>query len=149
MDKPPLDTLVPQRRGVGRWPVTLTTERANPLRQRNPDWGGCSTARRPVAAVNKLSLRRSAFVKLHARDDTAGRADSETRTTRTDAAHRTSIASPAGCASRTRELTANSATGDWPSTLGFKILRRTRPPLPASSFGLSQPARPSIQRVRR
>ena len=50
--KPPLDTLVPQRRGAGRWPVTLTTERANPLRQWNPGWGGCSTARRPVAAVN-------------------------------------------------------------------------------------------------
>src|ERR1700735_493731 len=63
MDKPPHDTLVPQRRGVRRWPVTLTTERANPLRQWNPDWGGCSTARRPVAAVNKLFLRRSVFVK--------------------------------------------------------------------------------------
>src|ERR1700722_5532254 len=63
MDKPPLDTLVPQRRGVGRWPVTLTTERANPLRQWNPDWGECSTARRPVAAVNTLFLRRSDFVK--------------------------------------------------------------------------------------
>lgn len=43
--------------------MTLTTERANPLRQRNPDWGGCSTARRPVAAVNKLFTRRPAFVK--------------------------------------------------------------------------------------
>src|ERR1700722_5648727 len=63
MDKPPLDTLVPQRRGVGRWPVTLTTERANPLRRRNPDWGGCSTARRPVAAVSKLFLTRSVVVK--------------------------------------------------------------------------------------
>ena len=28
-----------------------------------PDWGGCSTAWRPVAAMNKLSLRRSVFVK--------------------------------------------------------------------------------------
>src|ERR1700722_8542425 len=53
MDKPPHDTLVPQRRGVGRWPVTWTTERANPLRQWNPGWGGCSTARRPVAAVSE------------------------------------------------------------------------------------------------
>jgi hypothetical protein len=43
--------------------VTLTTERANPLCQRNPGWGGCSTARRPVAAVNKLFLRRPVFVK--------------------------------------------------------------------------------------
>ena len=41
----------------------LTTERANPLRQWNPGWGGCSSARRPVAAVNKLFLRRSVFVK--------------------------------------------------------------------------------------
>jgi hypothetical protein len=41
----------------------MTTERADPLRQRNPDWGGCSTARRPVAAVNKLSPRSSVFVK--------------------------------------------------------------------------------------
>jgi hypothetical protein len=55
--------LVPQRRGVGRWPVTLTTERANPLRQWNPGWGGCSAARRPAAAANKLFLRRSVFVK--------------------------------------------------------------------------------------
>jgi hypothetical protein len=39
------------------------TERANPLRQRNPDWGGCSTARRPVAAVNQLFLRRPVVVK--------------------------------------------------------------------------------------
>src|SRR5215469_8899438 len=64
MDKPPFDTLVPQRRGVGRWPVTLTTERANPLRRWNPGWGGCSTARRPVAAVKQtfpeaLGLRQA------------------------------------------------------------------------------------------
>ena len=44
--------------------MTLTTERANPLRQWNPGWGGCSAARRPVAAANKLFLRRSVFVKL-------------------------------------------------------------------------------------
>jgi hypothetical protein len=45
--------------------VTSTTERANPLRRWNPDWGGCSTARRPVAAVNQVFLRRSGFVKRH------------------------------------------------------------------------------------
>src|SRR6202142_388912 len=53
MDKPLVHTLVPQRRGVERWPVTSTTERANPLRRWNPDWGGYSTARRPAAAVNQ------------------------------------------------------------------------------------------------
>ena len=47
----------------GRWPVTLTTERANPLRQWNSGRGGCSTARRPVAAATKLFLRRPVFVK--------------------------------------------------------------------------------------
>ena len=55
--------------------MTLTTERANPLRQRNPDWGGCSTARRPVAAVNKLFLRRPVFVKCSTHEmSTPGRA---------------------------------------------------------------------------
>ena len=48
--------------------MTLTTERANPLRQWNSSWGGCSTAWRPVAAVNKLFLRRSVFVKRCAAD---------------------------------------------------------------------------------
>ena len=43
--------------------MTLTTERANPLRQWNPSWGGCSTAWRPVAAVSKLFPKRSVFVK--------------------------------------------------------------------------------------
>ena len=38
-----------------RWPVTSTTGRANPLRCWNPDWGGCSTARRPVAAITNYS----------------------------------------------------------------------------------------------
>src|SRR5580704_17991570 len=33
-----------------------------------PGWGGCSTARRPVAAVNKLFLRRSVFVKRFIRE---------------------------------------------------------------------------------
>jgi hypothetical protein len=40
----------------------LTTERANPLRRWNSDWGRRSTARRPVAAVETLFLRRSDFV---------------------------------------------------------------------------------------
>jgi hypothetical protein len=35
--------------------VTLTTERANPLRGWNPDWGGCSTAWRPVAAADTIA----------------------------------------------------------------------------------------------
>src|SRR5579863_2317642 len=39
MDKPPLYTLVPQRRGVERWPVTSTTVRAIPLRQMEPRLG--------------------------------------------------------------------------------------------------------------
>jgi hypothetical protein len=43
--------------------VTITTERANPLRQWNAGWGGCSTARRPAGAANKLFLRRSVFGK--------------------------------------------------------------------------------------
>jgi hypothetical protein len=79
MDKPPLDTLVPQRRGVGSWPVTLTTERANPLRQWNPGWGGCSTARRPVAAVSKLFLRRSVFVKRVTHEMTCGKCSPDSR----------------------------------------------------------------------
>src|SRR5215204_7735461 len=54
MDKPPLNTLVLQRRGVGRWPVAFTTEGANPLRHWNPGWSGCSAARRPVDAVAHL-----------------------------------------------------------------------------------------------
>jgi hypothetical protein len=43
--------------------VTLTTERATPLCQWNPGWDGCSTARRPAAAVYVFFLRRSVFVK--------------------------------------------------------------------------------------
>jgi hypothetical protein len=43
--------------------VTLTTERATPLRSWNPGWGGRSTARRPVVAVNKLFPRPPVFVK--------------------------------------------------------------------------------------
>jgi hypothetical protein len=39
-----------------------------------PDWGGCSTARRPVAAVSKLFLRRSVFVNRFTREMTAGSA---------------------------------------------------------------------------
>ena len=83
----------------GRWPVTLTTERANPLRQWNPGRGGCSTARRPVAAVSKLFLRRPVFVKRFTREMTAGSVGSEARTTRHGVARRTSIASQA----RTRD----------------------------------------------
>ena len=76
--------------------MTLTTERANPLRQWNPDWGGCSTARRPVAAVNKLFLRRPVFVKRFTHEMTLREVPgSKARTTRSAVAHRTSIASPA------------------------------------------------------
>jgi hypothetical protein len=50
--------------------VTLTTERANPLRQWNPGWGGCSTARRPVAAMSKLFPRRPVLVKRLPREMT-------------------------------------------------------------------------------
>src|ERR1700743_3505736 len=67
-DKPSRDTLAPQRRGVGRWPVTLTTERATPLRRWNPGWGGRSTARRPVVAVHKLFPRSPVFVKRRAHE---------------------------------------------------------------------------------
>ena len=55
--------------------MTLTTERANPLRRWNPDWGGCSTARRPVTAVNKLFLRRSVFVKRFTQEGLDKRSD--------------------------------------------------------------------------
>ena len=42
--------------------MTLTTERATPLRQWNPDWGGCSTARRPVVAMHRLCPSPRVFV---------------------------------------------------------------------------------------
>ena len=68
----------------------MTTERAYPLRRWNPDWGGCSTARRPVAAVNKLSLRRLVFVKRFTHEMTLQEVPgSEARTTRSAVAHRT------------------------------------------------------------
>src|SRR5439155_13011498 len=51
MDKPPLDTLAPQRRGVPRWPAHIGGREGDPLRQWNPGWGGCPMARRPVNAV--------------------------------------------------------------------------------------------------
>src|SRR5262249_19769395 len=35
-DNPPMTPPVPQRRGVERWPVTLTTERANPRANGTP-----------------------------------------------------------------------------------------------------------------
>jgi hypothetical protein len=60
----------PSDAAKGRWPATLTTERANPLRRRNPDWGGCPTARRPVAAVNVFFPRRPVFVKRLTRETT-------------------------------------------------------------------------------
>src|ERR1022692_655728 len=117
MDKPPLDTLVPQRRGVRRWPVTMTTERANPLRQWNPGWGGCSTARRPVAAASKLFLRRSACVKRFNHEITL-REVSAVRQGRPGAMQSAELRSRAqpGCATRIRELTAYAATGDRPRT---------------------------------
>ena len=34
------------------------------------DWGGCSKARRPVAAVNKLFPRRPVFVKRFTHETT-------------------------------------------------------------------------------
>src|ERR1035438_1446170 len=117
MDKPPHDTLVPQRRGVGRWPVTLTTERANPLCQWNPDWGGCSTARRPVAAVNVFFLRRSVFVKRFTHEMTM-REVPAVRRGRPGAMQPTELRSRAqpGCATRIGHLTAYAATGDRPRT---------------------------------
>src|SRR5580692_5575725 len=43
---------------------TSTTVRELPLRQWNPDWGGCSTARRPVGAVVPSFLTSLARVKF-------------------------------------------------------------------------------------
>ena len=76
--------------------MTLTTERANPLRQWNPDWGGmfhssATGRRREQTLPETLGLRQA----RHPRDNTAGSAASEARTTRSAVAHRTSIASPA------------------------------------------------------
>ena len=74
----------------------LTTERANPLRQWNPDWGGCSTARRPVAAVIKLFLRLPVFVKRLTHEMTPREVPGrEARTAKSAIAHPTSIASRA------------------------------------------------------
>src|ERR1035438_5873693 len=118
MDKPSPDTLVPQRRGAGRWPVTLTTERANPLRRWNPGWGGCPAARRPVAAVNVFSLRRPVFVKRSTHEMTP-REVPAVRRGRPGAPQPTEPRSRAqpGCATRIgRDLTAYAATGDRPRT---------------------------------
>ncbi len=52
----------------------------------------------------------------HPRDDTAGSASSDARTTSSDAAHRTSIASPARTRDPNRLLTAYAATGNRPRT---------------------------------
>ena len=60
----------PSDAAKGRWPAILTTERANPLCQRNPGWGGRSTARRPVAAVNQFFLTHPVFVNRLTRDMT-------------------------------------------------------------------------------
>jgi site-specific DNA-cytosine methylase len=57
--------VVPQRRGVGRWPLTLATGRGDPLRRQNPDWGGCPTARRPVSAESTLPRRSDVFKPRH------------------------------------------------------------------------------------
>src|SRR3954454_22445310 len=63
MDKPPHDTLVPQRRGVVRWPMTITTERADPLRRWNPSWGGLfhgsATGRRRTQSPRNLNALSS------------------------------------------------------------------------------------------
>jgi len=45
------------------WPVTMTTERADPLRQRDTDWGGRPSARRPVVAVSQVSTTGAGLVK--------------------------------------------------------------------------------------
>ncbi len=72
-----------------------------------------------------LGLRQA----LHPRDDNAGSAGSEARTTRSDAAHRTSIASPARMRDPNRP--SDRICGDGrPSqnALPLKILRRPQPP---------------------
>ena len=114
--------------------MTLTTERANPLRQWNPGWGGCSTARRPVAAVNVFFLRRSVFVKRFTHE-MALREVPAVRRGRPGAMQPTEPRSRAqpGCATRSgrEDLTAYAATGDRPRTRSHSregILRRPQPP---------------------
>ncbi len=96
--------------------MTLTTERANPLCQWNPDWGGSSTARRPVAAVNVFFLRRSVFVKRFTHE-MALREVPAVRRGRPGARQPTELRSRAqpGCATGI-DLTAYAATGDCPRT---------------------------------
>ncbi|HMK96427.1 MAG TPA: hypothetical protein VK425_02710 [Acidimicrobiales bacterium] len=43
--------------------MTSTAERADPLRQWDADWGGCPTARRPVAAVKHTLPEALGLVK--------------------------------------------------------------------------------------
>ena len=87
-----------------------------------PRLGGCSTARRPVAAVNKLFLRRSVFVKRFTHEMTPHRsAGSQARTTRSAAAHRTSIASPAGTCDPNRR--SDRIRGDGPPSQNALLLK--------------------------
>src|ERR1039457_605838 len=73
-----------------------------------------------------LGLRQA----LHPRDDTAGSAGGEARTTRTAAAHRTSIASPARMRDPNRQGSDRIRGDGRPSqnALPLKILRRPQPP---------------------
>jgi len=91
--------------------VTLTTERANPLRQWNPDWGGCSTARRPVAAVSTLCQRRPAFVKCVSHEMTPR---------------------------EIRDLTGYAATGDPPRTRPTQVPQAPQPPGGGTPNGCGQ-----------
>ena len=92
--------------------MTVTTERADPLRRRNPGWGGRSTARRPVAAMSKLFLRPPVLVKRFTCEMTLRKCGSQARTANR-ALQPTGLQSRAklGRATRIRELTAYAVTG--------------------------------------
>src|SRR5450755_1091786 len=77
--------------------------------------------RREQTLPEALGLRQA----LHPRDDTAGNAGSEARTTRSDAAHRTSIASPARIRAPSRPSEVISGDGgDRPKNpFPLKILK--------------------------